>query len=69
MACLPCLLLPALAAGSAGIGGLEATTSQTFLTWLFTVISLAATIIWFIFIIRKADGKCKSCSINKNPNK
>lgn len=68
MACLPCLFLPALLAGSAGAGGIEAARKKKIWMWVFIGLSVVITAIWIIFLIRKKKGKCKSCSIPKTTN-
>lgn len=65
MACLPCLILPALAASSAGVGTVADKKRKTTIMW----ISIAATILflglWIFWIVRKKAGKCSTCTYGK----
>lgn len=63
MACLPCLLLPALAAGSAAAGGYEATKKRYTLMWISIAITVISIALWIFFRIRKKN--CKSCTLKK----
>lgn len=65
MACLPCLFLPALAAGSAGVGGVEGFRGQKTWMWIFIGLSVLLTVVWIVFLVRKKNGNCSTCNLKK----
>ncbi len=65
MACIPCLFLPALAAGSATAGGVEGARRKKTWMWVFIALSIAATALWITWLIVKKKSSCKSCNFPK----
>jgi hypothetical protein len=59
MACIPCLFLPALVAGSGAAGGIEGAKKNFTLMWVCIAVSIIGTILWIFFAIRKK--RCKAC--------
>ncbi len=67
MACLPCIFLPALLAGTAGMSGIEAARKKKLLMWIFITLSIIILGLWIFFRIKKM--KCKTCKFtNKRGN-